>query len=81
VSLVASRFSRPICVHHQLNVRRQRRRHRRNLFAVGGERDRNARLVEDGLGARCLRIEVVEQFSHQYAVLPLGIVGDFSRRG
>src|SRR2546430_1207561 len=57
----------------------QRGRHRRHLFAVRGARDRNAGFVEDGFDAG-LRIEVVQEFRDQHAVLALGVVGDFARR-
>jgi hypothetical protein len=64
----------------EADVFHERGRHRGNLFAVGGPRDRDAGLVEHGLDSR-LRIKVVEQFGHQHAVLAGGIVGDLARRG
>src|SRR6267378_7806477 len=64
----------------EADVFRERRRHRGDLFAFGGAGDRGAGLVEDGLDAGGWRVEVVEQFGHQHAVLAGGIVGHLARR-
>src|SRR5258707_4435428 len=49
-----------------------------DLLAVRRSRDRDAGLVEDGLDAGALRVQVIEQLCHQHAVAALAVVGDFS---
>src|SRR5260221_825310 len=52
-----------------------------DLLAVRRSRDRDAGLVEDGLDAGALRVQVIEQLGHQHAVAALAVVGDFSGGG
>ena len=59
----------------------QRGRHRGHLFAFGGARDRDAGLVEDGLGAGVAASRLLSSSVTSTLYWPLGIVGDLARRG
>src|SRR3954462_3850662 len=50
------------------------------LLAVGGLRNRDLGLVEDGLGAGALLGDMIEQLSDQHAVLAVGIIDDLAGR-
>ena len=65
----------------EADVFEQRGRHRGHLLAVGGAGDRDAGLVEDGLGAGAWALRLLSSSAISTLYWPLRIVGDLARRG
>src|SRR6185437_2744794 len=65
----------------EMDVFGERGGYRGHLFAFGGAGDGKAGLVEGGLDASALRVQVVEQLGHQHAGLAVAVIGQLARRG